>query len=288
MKKSIQDYRKVHNWKWFCMLFTEYTIIFGMIASWIFFDNTFYTLLAIIIIGNRMEIVDEVVNHQALHYTLFSNRRWNELDILFLPFFTTFQSYQKIHLDHHIHVWKDKDIHTWLSQDVYKVINNPKNTMQNQMYKAYLFIVRPICWFFIPWTIKYILQQMNIFSWEKSKIQVCLFWFFVLYISFLWGFIWEVFLYWIIPFIYTRPIFFFYTAIAQHYKENSYWTYNFDGFVSQYVLSSYGEHLHWVHHHDMTIPCYNLKWFYRDYLHDTGGVSRKIDTFLDFKSIIFK
>lgn len=169
MKKSIQDYRKVHNWKWFCMLFTEYTIIFGMIASWIFFDNTFYTLLAIIIIGNRMEIVDEVVNHQALHYTLFSNRRWNELDILFLPFFTTFQSYQKIHLDHHIHVWKDKDIHTWLSQDVYKVINNPKNTMQNQMYKAYLFIVRPICWFFIPWTIKYILQQMNIFSWEKSK-----------------------------------------------------------------------------------------------------------------------
>jgi len=51
-----------------------------------------------------MEIIDEVVNHQALHYTLFSNKKNNELDILFLPFFTTFKSYQKIHLNHHINV----------------------------------------------------------------------------------------------------------------------------------------------------------------------------------------
>jgi len=288
MYKELDDYKKVNNFKWLLMIFIEYWIIILAITSSIYIDNVFYYLLVIIIIWNRMEIIDEVVNHQALHYTLFSNKKNNELDILFLPFFTTFKSYQKIHLNHHINVWKYKDIHVWLSREIYKIIDNPKNINSNKFYKFYLFIIRPLCWFFVFWTLKYIFSQINIFSKDLQKLKILIFWFLLIILWYFFNFLLEILLYWIIPFIYTRPIFFFYTAVAQHYWENKYWTYNFDWFLSKYILSSYWENWHWLHHYNMYIPCYNLEKFNKSEFNKSKDLCRKINIFSDFKYIIFK
>lgn len=125
------------------MIVIEYGIIAAAIALSLYAQNIIVYIIAIFVIGNRMEIIDEVVNHQALHLTLFPRKQANRTDILFLPFFTTFASYLNIHMNHHAFVGKEKDPHYTLSRDIYQIIEHTHKT-ETKSQRIYMHFIRPL------------------------------------------------------------------------------------------------------------------------------------------------
>ena len=203
------------------------------------------TLLSIWVIGYLQFCLGEALLHEASHYNLFASRRLHYLlqGVYAYPFFQTLNGFQHEHLLHHSNLMGAKDV-TMHDYHRYGLTATKPNMF-------YIWFLKP----FLGGPTWYYLKSGPDFDSWSSRLQLVAFWVPVLALFIATG-TWEfLVVYWMIPLVWSFPIFQYWSEIEEHYntlsgaRSNvSFW----DNFFK------HNEGYHWIHHRYPTIPFYRL------------------------------
>ncbi len=109
--KEIKELSQKSVWNWFKDVVLDWTII---IIAFLFFytwGNILSFLLLMLVTGNRQHALT-VLGHEASHYTLSSNKKFNDFisDLTaFWPLGITTSGYRNVHIKHHSYTNTEKD-----------------------------------------------------------------------------------------------------------------------------------------------------------------------------------
>ncbi len=109
--KDLKPLYRINPYLAIAALVFDWAVIVGSIYLWSLFPSVWLYVVLVFIIGGRIHAL-AALTHDALHYRLLKNRKWNDLIVnLFamFPIFTTVHSFRKIHLPHHRKLNTDED-----------------------------------------------------------------------------------------------------------------------------------------------------------------------------------
>lgn len=109
--EEIRELRAIRAHRAWLTLFVNYGLIAASMALVAYFLNVFTVVLALFLIGAR-QLGLAVVMHESAHYTLFNNRKLNDLVGNWLagyPIYLSANMYRAHHLEHHAKTWTDGD-----------------------------------------------------------------------------------------------------------------------------------------------------------------------------------
>ncbi|MDG2333442.1 MAG: fatty acid desaturase family protein [Myxococcota bacterium] len=110
-EEEVRELQRLRDGRGLFSLALNWTIIFGsfgLVAAW---TNPLTILVAIFLIGGR-QLGLAIFMHDASHYALFGNRRFNDWAGNWLaayPIWGDLAPYRPYHLRHHAHTWTEKD-----------------------------------------------------------------------------------------------------------------------------------------------------------------------------------
>lgn len=233
------------------IIIINWGVIILLINLNLIYFNWIIYVFSIWLIGARMNTLRDVVGHEASHFNLFRNRKLNKkLEVIyFLPFFETFNRYHKEHMSHHKYLGTDEDP----TLELYTRWGlNPNGKMS-----IYFWYIRPVLFFDVKNIINFIFTELR-FN-EEYRYKMLCFWIPTSVIIFYFGIQINFFLYWIVPFFWSKPAFEFWSEVTDHYNVSNGYTRNASGYTYDLMIKPCNDRLHEVHHNHPKIPWYNLK-----------------------------
>lgn len=260
-KEEINSFLVKSNYEGFKSIFITYFIIISTFLVIAYFPNPLTILLGIVLLGGRQHALG-VLLHDCVHGTLFKSKKLNYFFGTWfcgLPLLADFETYQKIHLQHHAKAGTHDD------PDLSNYKNYPVNTasLRRKIFRDLTFQTGIK---FLAFTL---LKGNNVMAKSVSKkylwksLFVHLILFTILYlISYPW-----LYLIWTISFLTTYMLYLRIRQIAEHGnvpnlfdKEprlNTRTTYA--NFFEKLILAPNQVNFHLEHHISASVPPYQLK-----------------------------
>ncbi|WP_158240567.1 fatty acid desaturase family protein [Telmatospirillum siberiense] len=180
--------------------------IFAAIAIAQWAGNPLVTIAALWVIGAFQYALGDALLHEGAHGNLFAERKLNErLDVVYgLPFLRTMEAFKTEHLRHHGQLGKSGD---YLVEDYRRFgLDRPHNI-------AWVWLLRPL----IGWPAWHYLRQLRGLS-PKSARRLATAWGVAFAVAWATGLLGPFLLYWVVPLLWCRYAFFYWSEIADHYN----------------------------------------------------------------------
>jgi fatty acid desaturase len=230
-------------------LLRDWTGIIVAIALARWANNPLVTIAALWVIGAFQYALGDALLHEASHGNLFANKKLNDrLDVLYgLPFLRTMEAFKTEHLRHHGQLGKAGD---YLVEDYRRFgLDRPHNVL-------WIWVLRPL----IGWPAWYYLRQMRGLP-RKSAIRLALAWGAAFLIAALVGGLGLFLLYWVLPLLWCRYAFFYWSEIADHHNTLA-------GVRTRvHPVLNWFQHnkgYHAAHHRFPAVPWFNLPLAHRE------------------------
>jgi fatty acid desaturase len=229
----------------------NYFFIALIIFTNLHFQNILLYFVSVWIIGAFQFALSECLLHESSHCNLFSSHKLNEYCEIFLalPFFISYKDFKQEHMHHHQHLLEESD-HLYQSYRHWGLIDAKGNFAK--INKFWHYFVRPISGIA---GIYYFIKGASF-----ANLRVIIFWIILFYLSIYFNFTKELFLFWIIPFIWAANAFLFYSETADHYNAKNKSSTRTSK-ISNWFFHNNGYHL--THHTYPFIPFFNLKKAYK-------------------------
>lgn len=266
-----QDFVQRSNFRGFLALISDWGIIFGTVAFSIWMNDWIVYLISVWIIGAYQYAIGEALFHEASHYNLFKTKKLNDyLEWVYaVPFFVDMFQYRKEHTDHHYKM-NTKDDH--ISRDYeYQGLNKPNRNI------FWIWFIKPFTGYASLFYFRFSIKLNPL----KSSIKFAIFWAPIISIFWYFDVLHILALYWVVPFVTTFTIFFYWAEIAEHYNTKS-------GSRSDLgLLKNLFHHnggYHYIHHMYPTIPWYKLPEAHKALTPDNIDITHGfIDTYRHIK-----
>jgi fatty acid desaturase len=187
-------------------IFRDWAGIFVAIAVARWAGSIPVTIAALWVIGAFQYALGDTLLHEAAHGNLFADKKRNErLDVVYgLPFLRTMEAFKTEHLRHHGQLGKDGD---YLTEDYRRFgLDRPHNVL-------WVWLLRP----FLGWPAWYYLRQLRKLS-RQSAQRLIVFWAIALVIAAISGTLGLFLLYWVLPLLWCRYAFFYWSEVADHHN----------------------------------------------------------------------
>lgn len=258
----LAELTRVDSWRAVRDLSLDATVI--VLAAWFAeaVGNPLAYLLAVILIGVRLHAL-AVLMHDATHYRLFGNRRWNEYtgEVLAWLFLFTLNGYRKNHFAHHRHLNTDDD------PDWARKKDDPYFALPQDGKGVAVRLLKGICGVRFFTEARNIARAKHLQHAPRSlKIRRGLFYGAVLASAAYWQ-LWPLLLkYWIVSVMTTLAFILYVRSLAEHHGGAMIW----DGDMlrgsrhldatwwEKFLLAPHNVHYHVDHHLYPSVPYYNL------------------------------
>ena len=77
IKEKILSFQKPESLRWVLTCFVNWFVIFASFFVAYYFQSLWVDALVVLVIGNRQHAI-ALLGHEGSHYTLSSNRQWND------------------------------------------------------------------------------------------------------------------------------------------------------------------------------------------------------------------
>lgn len=227
------------------------------------FAHPLVSILAVIAIATRQHAL-LILMHDASHYRLLPNRRWNDLVsnwFLAYPMLVTTESYRDNHLAHHLHLNSEKDP-DWVRKQGKQEWEFPKTRWQ-----LIRMLVRDLCGGGFIDTLKaiYSLGGKRATSKNSAGVNVARVAYYAVVVSVIVYFnVWkDVLLFWYLPAFTLLPVILRIRSIAEHFGVEGTHELNASrnyecGILERALLAPHNVGYHLVHHLFPSVPFYNL------------------------------
>jgi fatty acid desaturase len=111
IKEKILNYQKPESWRWVLTCICNWLVVFACFYVAYDYQSLWVDALVVIVVGNRQHAI-ALLGHEGSHYTLSSNRQWNDFltGILTLwPLGVSLPGYREFHFKHHQNVGTTDD-----------------------------------------------------------------------------------------------------------------------------------------------------------------------------------
>lgn len=259
--KNLKKFCKKNNYTSLIAIFIDWLMIFIAIYIAIKLDNVIIDLIIIWFIGIKQYSLGEVFVHEASHNNLFSTTKLNtKLQLLFAyPFFASVEAYRKEHIPHHNQLGK-KGIDPLCT--IYK--RHGLNVPNPNLF--WIWFVRPllgIC------SIEFFTDKIKNLDYKNFKGTIIVY-IILLFISYYFNFIQQLFLYWLIPFLWCIPAFYCWQEIEDHFNAKGIARTNI-GFIRNFLAHNTG--YHYAHHQCPGIPWFYLRKAHLEFFSDCRDIS---------------
>jgi fatty acid desaturase len=235
-----------------------------VLAAWIadMMGHPLTYLLAVILIGVRFHAL-AILMHDATHYRLFQNRRWNDVagELLAWPLLLTLHGYRTNHFAHH------RDLNTDRDPDWARKKTDPFFALPQDRTGVTLLLLKGLC------GLRFLTEARNVARAKQlrqvpRRLKICraVFYTAVLAAAAYWQ-VWPLLLkYWIVPAMTTFTLVIYVRSLAEHHGG----TMVYDGDMlsgsrhldatwwEKWLLAPHNVHYHVDHHLYPSVPYYNL------------------------------
>lgn len=217
--------------------------IFAAIAIAWWAESLPVTLIAVWVIGAFQYALGDALLHEGAHGNLFADKKRNErLDVIYgLPFLRTMEAFKTEHLRHHGQLGKAGD---YLVEDYRRFgLGRPHNV-------AWVWLLRPLT----GWPAWYYLRQMRGLS-RKSATRLAVAWGGAFVVATATGLLGPFLLYWVLPLLWCRYAFFYWSEIADHHNAVAGTRTRFHPVLNWF---QHNKGYHAAHHRFPAVPWFNL------------------------------
>jgi fatty acid desaturase len=223
--------------------------IFAAIALSRWADSLAVTIAALWVIGAFQYALGDALLHEGAHGNLFANKKLNDrMDIVYgLPFLRTMESFKTEHLRHHGQLGKTGD---YLVDDYHRFgLDRPHSVL-------WIWLLRPLT----GWPAWHYLGQLRGLS-PRSATRLSITWGLALLVAAAVGGLGLFLLYWVLPLLWCRYAFFYWSEIADHHN-------TLQGTRTRlHPLPNWFQHnkgYHAAHHRFPAVPWFNLPAAHRE------------------------
>ena len=252
LKEKILSYQKPENLRWVLTCVANWLVILASFYVAYYYQSLWIDAFVILVVGNRQHAI-ALLGHEGSHYTLSSNRQWNDFltGILTLwPLGVSLPGYREFHFKHHQNVGTIDD-----PELDHKKAFAPGYDLPITRAKMIFYFIKDI----LCLSSNEVILAMKFFTPKNKRHLLIPFLFMGSLVSALiyFGFLWVVIL-WFIA-IYTSFWAFFRIRIyIEHIGTNE--THRVETHpLLNLVFFPYGSDTHWEHHQWPTMPYYNRK-----------------------------
>lgn len=249
-RTELKPFRRIDDRRAFATIALDYAIIFATaaMASWI--HRTPATLLAVVIIAGRQSALQGLV-HSASHFSLFSRKKQNvKLQFLLAyPILDSVPIYREQHLEHH----RDFSLKTPDRFDyLYDCLQLSR---EGAWSRTWVVFIKPLLghagYVFVSDTVKTLSQNLG------YALELAVYWVAVLFTAWLFGGLWPLFLYWIVPLLWLYPVMDIWAELSDHLDAKGE-SRNQEGLFYRTLFKGH-EVYHAVHHLYPFVPFYRLR-----------------------------
>lgn len=217
--------------------------IFAAIAVSRWADSLPVTIVALWVIGAFQYALGDALLHEGAHGNLFADKKLNErLDVLYgLPFLRTMESFKAEHLRHHGQLGKAGD---YLTGDYRHFgLDRPHNVL-------WVWLLRPLT----GWPAWYYLRQLRALT-RKSAVRLLIAWGVAVLAAVATGNLGPFLLYWVLPLLWCRYAFFYWSEIADHHNTRQGTRTRLHPVLNWF---QHNKGYHAAHHRFPAVPWFNL------------------------------
>ena len=245
-KINIKDFCERSTLRGLGAVCRDWLFMTGAAGVSIWLDQWWFTLMTVWFIGYIQFCLGEALLHEASHYNLFATRSLHyKLQSLYAyPFLQTLKGFQVEHHQHHIDLMGESDI-TMQDYNRYGLLNRNPNMI-------YIWFIKP----FLGGPTYYYLKSGPDLDTASSRLQLSLFWIPLISLFAVYESLDLLLIYWLIPLIWSFPIYQYWSEIEEHHNTRSGARSNLSRFDNFF---KHNEGYHWIHHRYPSIPFYKLK-----------------------------
>lgn len=273
--KTIKQFCKKNNWESLLAIIMDWCMIIFAISLAVKVNNPILSFICIWFIGIKQYALGEVFVHEASHNNLFKTIEYNtKLQFIFAyPFLTSVQSYRREHIPHHNSLGNTKIDPLCL---IYKKHGLDK-VIPNMFW---IWFVRPL---FGIYSVQFYKDKITNTKWVDYKY-ILLAYLVIIWLAYSQGFLLELTLYWLLPYVWCMPAFYCWQEIEDHYNTRDIARTNV-GFIRNLLAHNTG--YHYAHHMCPGIPWYNLSQAHYTHFSSARDVSKGfLDTFIQLRKSI--
>jgi len=259
---KLRTLTEIRPWRWLCDMALDWTVI--LLAAWMAerLRHPLAYLLAVILIGVRFHAL-AVLMHDATHYRLFKNRRWNEIvgELLAWSLLITLRGYRKNHFAHH------RDLNTDRDPDWVRKRDDPYYALPQDRKGVTILLLKGLCGLRFFTEARNVARAKQLRQVPRSlKITRAVFYAAILAAAAYWH-LWPLLLkYWIVPSMTSFAFLLYVRSLAEHHGG----TMVYDGDMltgsrhldatwwEKFLLAPHNVHYHVDHHLYPAVPYYNL------------------------------
>lgn len=236
---------------------STYLLLFFVISISVYFDSWIFYPVSFVLIACLQYRLFEGVLHNACHYTLFKTK-WMNNAVAPLAAWTGIaglEDYRRHHLEHHREVGSERDYTQSLYFEEYGLPLDGKMTFRQKLR----------FWLLAPLSLRpflsYLKDKITDFS-DREEVVLQFLWLIFLIIAWQGNFIFEVFLYWLIPLFFGFSAILYWSEIYDHYRPSAGIARSHIGIISNFIALNDGFHA--IHHRHPGIPWFQLPRYYRE------------------------
>ncbi len=259
------------DWRGGGALIRDYALIVGAAVLCEFYGNWIGYLATVWFIGLIQLGLGETLTHEASHFKLFKTRRFNRWSewLCCYPFGFTLSDYRREHIEHHQLLNTNRE---QLHQDY-----SSHGLLKPERNMVWLWFFKPV----LGYAAFAYLSSLIELATRKSAPGILFFWMALIGVSAWGGWLDALFLYWVIPMLWSYASFFYWSEIEDHFNTRTGTRTNIGW--NNWLTHNNGYHA--VHHRYPAIPWYRLKEAHYALCDDTSDISRGfLDTFRQISS----
>ena len=247
---DLKTFRRVDDRRAFASIAFDYAVVLAaaVTASWI--HHAPITLLAIVIIAGRQSALQGLV-HSACHFSLFSRRKRNEtLEFLFAyPILNSVSVYRRQHLEHH----RAFELQTTDRFDY--LLESLQLSRRGWWARTWVVFLRPLSGHA---GYRFLADAVGTYSENRvAAVRLAVYWAALLAVLGYCGWLWQFFIYWIVPLVWLYPVFDIWAELSDHLGARGE-SRNQEGFFYSAFLKGH-ETYHAIHHLYPCVPYYRLR-----------------------------
>ena len=246
LPKSPREFVERSNWKGIRALAQDILLLVILIFIGIFCDSVFINLLLLWPIGLIQFCMGESLAHEASHYSLFKNRKWNDWGewVYSIPFLFTIDAYRTEHLKHHTRFGKPSEDHLVSDYECRGLFKVPPRLI-------WIWFAKPLLGFA---GFAYIKSTFFELMSTRSAVKLIAFWGPLVTLCVVGGGLSLLVWYWILPLFWTYSSFLWWSEIRDHFNTRN----GTRSDLSWMNVLTHNNGYHDVHHRYPSIPWYRL------------------------------
>jgi len=255
-------------WRGGATIVLEYALIASGVAIGRADNGIWIYLLIILLIGTRQYAVGECMAHEASHRNLSRSVILNEaLGIAVCwPFFFTLSGYRRFHnrLHHKVDLRSEENS---IYEDYEDWGLPPEASALSQTAAYWHLVVKPLTGLI---GIRHLIKTIQDFYWDRDlpeNTAMLGFWLLMILTLAYFGLLFDLLLFWIIPWLLVLPVLNYWSEVGDHYRVAGAETRsNLSWLLNRFVAHNIGYHA--LHHSYPRIPWFRLPDAYRAMRHE--------------------